>query len=627
MAAQQLWHGALATQLSAATWSSVLRRVAVMCGFVGFGLASDNLATSAFAAFGALQLGLGEAALPLRRYTVMQLAQVVAVVGVGLVAAALSGTWWTVPFLTVVAFAQGATVSVGLTPRATGIGALAIGVIFAGVAGADPVSAATWLGIGASAQVAVSLLFWHRERTLAVRRALANALRGVAEIAQRRAVSGRTSNVASSQVDQARDLIRGSGVPESATAFAVADAIDRVRRTVVGWRVLRQPGLAERLEVAQALNRCVRHLDEAIVPPEVHASPATVEAWPVSGHLAADIAGLDAAITTLRDGGGESAPSPPDSRAVWSGWQGLKPGSPEFRNGIRMALGIAIAQALTLVLTLPHSYWIPLTVVFVVKPDWSFTVVRSSARVLGNLLAVILVPPALALTAGTEWGTVILVGLISGCAFRYFSGNYVPASFGVAGTILVLDQTLSPDAALYGWRIAFTLIGALVALVVSAAVPSWRGAHAAPSLNPLLEGLRGWTSELRQGLARPAAADLTQLRQAAEIERNNLIRLRPAVAATMLEPRPAADPRFLMIGIDAAERAHLSLLALTYQVRHLQEEQEVGFDVPSGVPPVAARPQDLAVLLEWRHLSQATSDLARAVEQSQRHGTRSAPGG
>lgn len=630
MATRQLWHGALATQLSAATWSSVLRRVAVMCGFVGFGLASDNLATSAFAAFGALQLGLGEAALPLRRYAVMQFAQVVGVVVVGFVAASLSGSWWTVPFLTAVAFAQGATVSIGVTPRATGIGALAIGVIFAGVAGADPASAALWLGIGAATQAAISLVFWRRERTLAVRRGLANSLRAVTEITQRRAVSGRSSNVASAEVDQARELIRGSGVAEQSAALGVADAIDRVRRTAVAWRVLRQPGLAERLEAGQALSRSVKHLDEAIAPPDV-AIPATASQWPVSGRFAADIGALDDAVATLRRGGVPSPDtSPLPAASSWADWHGLRPATAEFRHGVRMALAILVAQSLTLLLTIPHSYWIPLTVVFVVKPEWSFTVVRSSARVMGNLLAVILVPPALALTAGAGWGTVILVGLISGCAFRYFSGNYVPASFGVAGTILVLDQTIAPDGSLYGWRIVCTLIGAALALLASAAVPSWQGSQGPPRLDPLVAGLRAWTTELQRDLAEPSTADLDRLQHAAEAERNNLIHIRPAVAATMLEPHPAADPRFLLIGVDAAERAHLSLLALTQHVRLLKEQGGPGLDVHDDSPPVSLQPQDLAVLLEWKHLGQATHDLELAAQWAAGSGSqdaRSAPGG
>jgi uncharacterized membrane protein YccC len=294
-----------------------------------------------------------------------------------------------------------------------------------------------------------------------------------------------------------------------------------------------------------------------------------------------------------------------------------------------MALAILVAQSLTLMLTIPHSYWIPLTVVFVVKPEWSFTVIRSSARVMGNLLAVILVPPALALTAGAGWGTVILVGLISGCAFRYFSGNYVPASFGVAGTILVLDQTIAPDDSIYGWRILCTLIGAVVALTASATVPSWRGSASPPRLDPLVDGLGRWRTELGRDLAEPGAADLDRLQQAAEAERNNLIRIRPAVAATMLEPHPAADPRILMIGVDAAERAHLSLLALTQHVRLLQERGSPGIPDLDGTAPVAPQSQDLAVLLEWKHLRQATHDLERAARWAAGAGQddRSAPGG
>ena len=64
------------------------------------------------------------------------------------------------------------------------------------------------------------------------------------------------------------------------------------------------------------------------------------------------------------------------------------------------------------------------------------------ARLAGNLLAVVLVPIAL-IGSEREAGLVLVVAVLSAVAFRYFTGNYVLGSFGIAGTVLVLDQTLN----------------------------------------------------------------------------------------------------------------------------------------------------------------------------------------
>ena len=61
---------------------------------------------------------------------------------------------------------------------------------------------------------------------------------------------------------------------------------------------------------------------------------------------------------------------------------------PFLRHAIRLAIALVIGSLLSRVDGLPHEYWIPLTIVFVVQPDRSGTVHHVGERVLGTLIGV-----------------------------------------------------------------------------------------------------------------------------------------------------------------------------------------------------------------------------------------------
>lgn len=644
MGLTQIRRGTLDAPWSAAPWASVVRRTAVVVGFVAYGLFTGQLDTAVFGAFGALQLGLGEAVLPWRRLFGLVVIEVAALTAVGFVAAWTSGTWWTVPLLAAIAYAHGVTFTAGQVPRAVGVGTLAIGVIFAGLPVTAPGSAAVWLGLGAACQGLVWLLVWPWERVLTIRRALANRIRDIVRIVGYQRLSGRDSNNASAAVDDLRATIAASGVADRQAALSLVDAIDDVRRGVIAWRVLKAPGLAERMSVREVLRDDVRVLDESVGRADHRQSPREAgEQWASAEALAAAIDTMQDRIDSLRTGESGRAPLTSQAPSPGSHRSLLRPDLSQLRHGLRLAIAIAIAQAVTLVIPINHSFWIPLTVVFVVRPEWYTTVIRSAARVLGNLLAVVLIPVALAVAGGWDLATLLLVALIAGVGFRNFSGNYIAASFGVAGTILVLDQTLGTDPFLYEWRIVATVVGALIGLAVSAVIPAYRGHEGGRLLARVVSGLSAWSQSVCRGIIDPSDFDPGASRVAGEQERNNLIHMRPAVEAALLEPRPNADPRVLSVAVEAADRAHLCLLALSFYARLLHEGGRPGLDVgvtargiqdsfgaaarclgdgesvsvdqpaPEAAGTVPRTPEDLAVVMQALRLRQAATDLAAAA--------------
>lgn len=641
MGLAQLRRGTLAAPWPQASWLSVARRTIVLSAFVVAGATTGRFDVFVFAAFGALQMGLNEAAVPFGRLVRLIGLTTVMMAVVGFIAMALHGSWWTVPFLAVVAFVQGSTVAIGLVQRAAGIGTLAMGVIFAGING-DPVQAATWLTLGCLAQGAVWLLFWSRERDHSLRVLLANTMRTVVQMAGERAVSGGDSNRSSAEIDQTRRAIVDSGIDWSSSALEVTDAVTRLRRTAVAWRVLRDPGYGERLAVVERLRRSIRAATRGKAPAPWPPATTGPEAWEVSAQLERDLGDLDRALAAVGQdtvAPAESAQSPGTSRTpVSRAW--IQPGTPEFRHGLRMALAIAVAQTASLTMTVDHSFWIPLTCVFVVKPDWAFTVTRSVARLAGNLLAVVLVPIAL-IGSEREAGLVLVVAVLSAVAFRYFTGNYVLGSFGIAGTVLVLDQTLNYSQDLYASRILSTVIGAAIGIIASALIPTYRAGEATQMLAQVVQGLGNWSATITQAVITPAPREASDVALLGDEERRNLIALRPAVEGALLEPRPKSDPRVLAVAMDAVERAHLALLALTFRARTTAQSAAPGLDITeeaelasqafaeaaraAGVPepPPLVRPvapvlapqsdEDAAIARQAVTLREAATDLAAAT--------------
>lgn len=660
MALAQIGRGSIQIQWPATNWLAVLRRALVLAAIFGWGVTTGNLATAVFASFGALQMGLIEAALPFGRLLRLLLVNVIVLTAVAYVAASLGGTWWTVVLLGGIAFVHGTMTNSGLLPMATSMGAMLIGVIFAGLpdAPAMAATAARCFLVGAVIQSTVWLITWRAERTRSVRRLLANSIRSVQQLLPGDGIDMWRSQGASLDSERVKAALAASGVAPAQLIAAnnVLSATAHLHRCIVAWRVLKQPGWADRLRATEALRRTIERLDESM-----HRAPEPImfvatDPWPIDEAVSRAIAGLDDSVNcflrALDSGGKPDATDrahPQHDQAKPTGdmaamWKALTPGNPLLRHGVRLAAAIMIAQCTALLVEIGHSFWIPLTVALIVKPDWSFTVIRSATRLVGNLAAVVLVPLALSAAVGVPWAITFLVFALGATAFRYFTGNYIAASFGVAGTILILDETLSPDGALYLWRIVATLIGTLIGVAVALAVPTWSSRGANTLLGNVVTDLAAWCRGVCTGLGKPKCATPEAMIPPGHTIRDELAILLPQARAALLEPRPATDPRMLTAAAEASQRLHLILTALSFHALLLHEHASPGVDVsrpssqavaaldrsaerlggdpsPTWSPPQSASQpttaEATAVAAQAAHLAVTADALLAAVESAQ----------
>jgi uncharacterized membrane protein YccC len=77
---------------------------------------------------------------------------------------------------------------------------------------------------------------------------------------------------------------------------------------------------------------------------------------------------------------------PPFRDAIHTLRANLTLASTAFRHALRLAAGVAIAVIAAHALSLPRGYWIALTVLLVLKPEFHETFTRGVARIAGRAI-------------------------------------------------------------------------------------------------------------------------------------------------------------------------------------------------------------------------------------------------
>lgn len=553
--------------LPPATWLSVARRAFVVVACFVIGSAVGDVHAGVLAAFGALQAALIEAALPLRSFIRMLILLIICSLAAVFIGLLVGGSWIAVAALALLAYVFGATAQVSSTAMTVGISSLALGVIFAGMPAGSVTSATqatSFVALGLLAQCAFWLVFWHLERIRYVRRALANKIRTNVRLLRTPGLDVSSLIRTHAQVDVAATSLASAGLPEpeAERMRGLLSATILLTRSLIAWLALREPSEADRIAIGLRMHRQAERLDS--LPSSSRPVPTTSSRVPAE--VLEACAHLESAVTACLDSGTATPvissvrAMPTSPPATGSMRQALWPGRIS-RHGLRMALGVGIAEALTLLLPINHSFWLPLTVVFTLRPDWSFTVIRGLTRTIGNLGAVLVLPALLlAMNGQVPLLAVSLAGLTA-ITFRNFLGNYTLASFGLAGSVLLLDYTLSPEPDLFIMRILAAILGTLLSIALALALPSWSSSEAPDQVRDLDATIRSWRELLGSTLT---GADAEQAYSSAMSKaRKCLIALDPTSTGALLEPRRASRSIELAMVLAAGTRNVASLMAVS----------------------------------------------------------------
>ena len=155
---------------------------------------------------------------------------------------------------------------------------------------------------------------------------------------------------------------------------------------------------------------------------------------------------LRAAVETARTGAGEGRePEPDDVRGVARLRDpvavlraNLSPDAAVLRHAVRAAVLVAGSDAVVRLTAVPRGYWIPLTIMVTLRPDFATTFQRSSMRVAGTIVGLVLATVLVHFVPGGQWWGVALVGLFFFGVRFAGPGNIALLAVSLAALVVVL---------------------------------------------------------------------------------------------------------------------------------------------------------------------------------------------
>jgi uncharacterized membrane protein YccC len=244
----------------------------------------------------------------------------------------------------------------------------------------------------------------------------------------------------------------------------------------------------------------------------------------------------------------------------------LTPRSATLRHAIRLGFTLALATALYRLLPLPiqRGYWIPLTALLVLKPDFVATFTRGAARLLGTMLGAVLTTLLVSLLAPTNALLVILDAIMAYLAFSVLFVNYAIFSmFLTMETVFLLTFVTPQPLMTAADRAIDTAVGGVLALLIYALWPTWELSQVPSNIAKRLEAIRRYVVAILEAYAHPGTYDaltIHNLRMEVRLARSNA---EASVARSLQEPEPHRVDLDLAQGLlRAADAIAQSILTL-----------------------------------------------------------------
>ncbi len=585
--------------------------VGTLAGNVALGLAST---------IGALQVAFADRPGPYRlRMLRMSTCALIAALTSGLAVAFSRSDAASVVLLLVLGFCAGLLLTAGPSGAQMGVAGTAAAIVLGHTP--QPASVAVHVGLlvllGGAVQVVLAIAAWPLRRHLPERRALAGLYRALAGMG--RQPPG--THVAPPLVDpltSVRATLYGLGHDHgpSVEAYRVLlDEAERIRR-----EVLVLSAQAERLsrggadsaadalrsvlsgagdvldEIAGALDEA-RALDPsvvAVVRGQVEDARKVLQRAEVPGgevtrraavaRLPSLLGQLRAAVETARAGASEGARDPYADDAV-SGVSRLRdpmailranlaPDSAVLRHAMRLAALVAGSDLVVRLAGINRGYWVPLTVLVVLRPDFGSTFQRSVMRVLGTIVGLLLATALLHWVPGGPWWSVALVAAFFFGMRLAGPGNLALSAMSIGGLVVVLLSLAGiPSHTTVVDRAVDTVIGGALALAATLLWPVWERERVPARLADLLADYQRYLD----AIADPdgEGSQLQRARAAARLARTNA-----QASVDRARSEPVAGQRTVELGEAVLAHTHrfihamLILDALRTSARNLPEVVE-----------------------------------------------------
>ena len=172
----------------------------------------------------------------------------------------------------------------------------------------------------------------------------------------------------------------------------------------------------------------------------------------------------------------------------------LNPHSPAFKHALRLGVLVPLTDIVTREVGIQRGYWVPLTILVVLRPDFGGTFQRSLMRVLGTLVGLLLASVLVHYVLGSATPALIVLLALYFCGMR-MSGptNLGLSAVCVAGLVVVLLSLAGfPAHTTVVDRSIDTAVGGAIALLAALLWPSWERGLVPQRLVGLLTAYRNY---------------------------------------------------------------------------------------------------------------------------------------
>lgn len=509
------------------------------------------------------------------------------------------------------AFAAGMLVALGTKPGDLGLNTLTIVVVFSArpLHWESALDAALLAFLGGLIQMAFSLSLWPVRRYHPERKTLASLYEDLAHLAE----SPEADATIASQPTDLLGVAGGNHTLEEERFRLLFDQAERIRLSLFMLSWLRQLGQAtDYIDRMRAIGaKVLRAVADSLLNAEsldaagallvdlrgflaeVHSSSwgagieehlrhdIQVEIDAFAGRLRAVLlVASHATVKGLLEFAREEAQLPAKLQ-IGAALETLRANlhwqSPVFRHAVRMAVCVASGDAIGRGGSWQRSYWIPMTVAVVLKPDFTTTFSRGVLRVLGTFTGLILSTALFHFLPVSPGAEVALV-----FAFMFVLRSLGPANYGIfscciaALVVLLISFTGVQPKEVIVARAVNTAAGGILALIAYAVWPTWERTQIRDVLARLFDCYREYFRLVVNmcGRDRPPDLELDQARLQWRAARSN---------AEASVDRVSAEPN-----VSAAQISCLnSILASSHVVIYSITALEAGFRRihPSCAPP------------------------------------------
>ena len=245
----------------------------------------------------------------------------------------------------------------------------------------------------------------------------------------------------------------------------------------------------------------------------------------------------------------------------------LNLGSTAHRHAIRMAVLVAFGDLIGRSYGLRRSYWLPMTIAIILKPDFSATFSRGVLREIGTLVGLVLSTALFHLLHPSITAEVLLLGVFMFAMRCFGSANYGIFVTLLTGLVVLLFAVggVHPKDVMAA-RMINTVAGGAIALSAYWLWPTWERTQAPESMARMLDAYRQYFRAIREAYLNPGVRYDDQLNGARLDARRARSNLEASIDRLCAEPGTAP----------AAVSALSNMLASSHRLIHAVMALEAG---------------------------------------------------